>query len=375
MNKTVTASARTPPAIHMTHCTRMRIKILCAVKRLALPGKTPAQTRSNRSATIALACMPEKPQYIPPMTARLVKQLPEGPEWLYEVKWDGYRLEAIKQRDSVRLVSRNAKDLTATFPDVCDALISLRAETAVIDGEVVAVNEQGKQSFQALQHRALLKGRIAYYAFDLLYLNGEDLRRLPLVDRRRKLERILRGSGVLFSAELDSELDVITEAVKSAGLEGIIAKRRDSRYESGERSVSWLKIQFKRQQEFVIGGYRPEGSSFGSILVGYYDGKKLVFAGKVRGGFNRYVREQLLKTMKPLETGVNPFANLPSTKSGHWGEGISAEEMRELKWVKPKLIAQVRFTEWTRDGHLRHADFLGLRTDKKPREVVRETPS
>jgi bifunctional non-homologous end joining protein LigD len=319
--------------------------------------------------------MPEKPQFIPPMAARLVKELPVGAEWLYEVKWDGYRVEAIKSGDNVRLISRNAKDLTATFPEICAAAGTIKADTAVLDGEVIAVDEQGKPSFQALQHRASLKGRITYYAFDLLHLNGENLRRLPLIDRRRKLERLLRGSGVLFSAELDSELDIIAEAVKSAGLEGIVAKRRDSRYEPGERSLAWLKVQFKRQQEFVIGGYKPEASSFGSILVGYYDGKELTFAGKVRGGFNRYVRDQLLKAMKPLETVANPFPNLPITKSSRWGEGLTAEEMQQVKWLKPRLVAQIRFTEWTRDGHLRHADFLGLRADKKPREVVRESPS
>lgn len=319
--------------------------------------------------------MIDKPQFIPPMAARLVKELPVGNEWMYEVKWDGFRVEAIKDGDTVRLISRNAKDLTETFPDVRDAVAALEADSVVLDGEVIAVDEHGKPSFQALQHRASLAGRITYYSFDLLQLNGEDLRRVPLVDRRRKLERLVRGSAVLFSAELGTELDVITEAVQRAGLEGIVAKRRDSRYEPGERSWAWLKIQFKRQQEFVLGGYKPEGASFGSILAGYYDAKKLVFAGKVRGGFNRYSREQLLKAMKQLHADANPFTDLPVTKSSRWGEGITTEEMGEIKWLKPQLVAQVRFTEWTRDGHLRHADYLGLRTDKKARDVVRESPA
>ena len=364
----------------------------------------PAAARSNfigeeHGVGRSISLRPTLPKFIPPMQARFVRELPAGPDWLYELKFDGYRVEAIKRGESVRLISRNAKNLTTDFPAVALALSTIKAKDAVLDGEVVAVDEQGRPSFQALQHRSALAAghQLVYYAFDLLHLDGRDLTALSLQERRRALEKVLRGSSVLFSAELKGDLDQIVEGVKRLDLEGVVAKRRDSKYEPANRSGAWLKVQFKRQQEFVIGGYKPEGDSFSSIAVGYYENGKLMFAGKVRGGFNPHSRRELLKAMQPLHlprpsrsqpssrpTSVLrpptsgcpcPFANLPTSKTGHWGEGMTAEQMSEIQWLKPKLVAQVRFTEWTRDAHLRHADYLGLRSDKAAEDVIREQAS
>ena len=326
------------------------------------------------------------------MQAKLVRTLPEGPDWIYEIKWDGYRVEAIKHDDTIKLISRNAKSLSGDFPEVLDAVRGTNAHTSVMDGEVVALDERGRPSFQALQHRrALAAGhRLVYFAFDLLNLNGKDLRDVPLQIRKEELAKLVAGSRVQLSADLKGDPAIIIEAIKGADLEGVVAKRRDSRYEPANRSGAWVKVQFKRQQEFVIGGYKPEGDSFSSIAVGYYDNGKLMFAGKVRGGFNAHSRRELLKVMKPFRVAKRhrarenvrrgeffecPFANLPSSKTGHWGEGMTVEQMDEIQWLKPKLVAQVKFTEWTKDGHLRHADFLGLRVDKSPTEVVREQPT
>ena len=346
---------------------------------------TKTQTRKPRVKRPPSPAIPE-PEFIPPMQAKLVRELPEGPDWLYEIKWDGYRLEAVKHGDTVTLISRNAKNLTADYPIIVDAIRGTNAHTSVIDGELVALDANGRPSFQALQHRSALAAghRLAYFAFDLLNLNGKDLRNLPLWVRKEELAKVLLGSRVQLSADLQGPLPIIIDAIKSVGLEGVVAKRRDSRYEPANRSGAWLKIQFKRQQEFVIGGYKPEGNSFSSIAVGYYENGKLMFAGKVRGGFNPHSRRELLKAMTPLasaaprsprlrgESSGCPFSNLPSSKTGHWGEGMTAEQMAEIQWLKPKLVCQVKFTEWTRDRHLRHADYLGLRDDKAPTELVRE---
>jgi len=314
------------------------------------------------------------PEFIAPMKATPVEKLPEEEEWIYEIKWDGYRAIAIKHDGAVRLLSAKGKPLNSDFPSVADAVVKIGAETAMIDGEIVAVNSEGKPSFQMLHNRASL-GRgwhIVYYAFDLLNLNGRDLRHTKLCDRKSELNELLGDSGVRYSAELQGSADAVVRSVEAAGLEGVLAKRRDSTYQARGRSTSWLKLKLGYAQEFVIGGYNPTPGSFQSLLVGYYENNKFLFAGKVRQGFNPMMRRSLLKVMKPLETRRCLFSNLPSSKKGHFGEGVTAEDMKKLKWLKPKLVAQVRFTEWTNYGLLRHATFLGLRDDKDAREVVKE---
>jgi DNA ligase D-like protein (predicted ligase) len=307
------------------------------------------------------------------MAARIVDKLPEGPEWMYEVKFDGYRALLLKNADQVRIRSRNDKDLTLAYPAVADAGRRLQAEQAMIDGEIVAVDANGHPSFQALQHRAAHPAHvIVFYAFDLLQLNGEDLTSAPLQERRTRLPKVIDDSGVLLSIELPGTPQQVIEAVTALGLEGVIAKRKTSRYTPGERNNAWVKLKLDRQQEFVIGGYRPGTNGVDALLVGYYEAKDLRYAGKVRAGFTPHLRREVHARLTPLHVGKCPFVDLPNARLSHWGAGITAEQMHEMQWVKPKLVAQVRFVEWTAEGHLRHAAFLGLRSDKQARDVRRE---
>lgn len=308
------------------------------------------------------------------MKATLVGQLPVGDEWLYEIKWDGYHALAARRGHSVRLLSLKNKNLSNDFPAVMEAVRGVAADAVLIDGEIVAVDKRGCPSFQMLQNRASL-GRdwqIVYYAFDLLELEGEDWKARPLTERKQRLQKLLSGSEVRYNAELLGSAEAVVRTVRQAGLEGVIAKRRDSIYRASTRSNNWLKLKLEQSQEFVIGGYSPDSGSFQSILVGYYDGDTLMFAGKVRQGFNPALRSTLLNKLKPLLTSRCPFYNLPTSKKSHFGEGITADDMNKLRWLKPKLVAQVRFTEWTSYGLLRHATFVGLRADKEPADVTRE---
>ena len=245
-----------------------------------------------------------------------------------------------------------------------------------MDGEIVAVNGRGRPSFQALQNRASLTSewQVVYYAFDLLNLEGEDLKRLPLQERKARLQRLLGGPSVRFNADLHAAPGELIAEIKKAGLEGIVAKRKDSLYQPRTRSSDWLKLKVSYSQEFVIGGYKPAGHLLASLLVGYYDGARFLFAGKVRQGLTPFLRSSLLKRFAALRQKRCPFANLPVSRSGHFGEGVTKEEMAALRWTSPKLVAQVSFTEWTTYGLLRHATFIGLRDDKPAREVVREVP-
>jgi bifunctional non-homologous end joining protein LigD len=238
---------------------------------------------------------------------------------------------------------------------------------------IVALDAQGSPSFQALQHRGSHPGhQIVFYAFDLLHLDGKDLTGEPLLKRRTPLARVLEGSGLLLSQELPGTAAAIVEAVRGLGLEGVIAKRKDSLYEPGERSDAWQKLKLENQQEFVIGGYRPGSNGIDALLVGYYDETGLRFAGKVRAGFVPHLRREVVKALKPHHTDDCPFADLPQSKSSRWGGGVTPDEMREMQWVTPELVAQVRFVEWTAEGRLRHAAFLGLRTDKSASDVRQE---
>jgi bifunctional non-homologous end joining protein LigD len=306
------------------------------------------------------------------MAAALVDVLPEGREWLYEAKFDGYRAIAIKDAARIRLLSRKGNDLSKDYRAVVMALGRLQAANAVIDGEIVAFDADGRPSFQQLQHRAASTATIRYFAFDLLYLNGNDLTKAPLSERRRLLMPLVREADVDFSDELRGTPAQVVRAVAQVGLEGVVAKRRDSRYEPGKRSGVWQKFKIQHRQEFVIGGFKPENRSFQSIVVGYYESKRLRFAGRVRAGFTPAQRSELFQRLKPLHVERCPFADLPTGKTGQWGEGVTEEDMKILKWVRPWLVAEIAFTEWTRDGHLRHSSFVGVRDDKKADEVVRE---
>ena len=314
------------------------------------------------------------PEFVPPMKATAVTELPQGDEWIYEIKWDGYRALALKNGDDVQLLSLKAKNLSTDFPQVVEAVRGVSADLAVVDGEIVAIDQRGCPSFQMLQNRASL-GRdwsIVYYAFDLLQLDDVDLTKRPLHERKARLRQILEGSAVRYNAELSGSAEEVLRTVRAAGLEGVVAKDRHSPYRAGTRVMTWRKLKLTKSQEFVIGGYKPNAGSFQSILPGYYQNGQLMCAGKVRQGFNPVGRAKLLKSMRPLLTSKCPFANLPTSRKSHFGEGITAEAMKELCWLKPGLVAQVSFTEWTNYGLLRHATFEGLRDDKEAREVIRE---
>jgi len=315
------------------------------------------------------------PAFITPMAAQAVKALPEGAEWLYEPKLDGYRALLFKDGGEIRILSRNEKNLTPMYPGVAAAALRLNAAQVVVDGEIVALAEDGRPSFQALQHRASHpKHLIVFYAFDVLYLNGRNLMGQPLVKRRARLPDILADNpAIRLSRDLPGSVAAIIEALRAVAIEGVVAKRRNSTYQPGDRSNDWLKLKLEQQQELVIGGYRPQGSaSLDALLVGYYAGNRLQFAGKVRAGFTPHIRREVLERLKPLAIATCPFANLPDTNTGRWGGGITAAQMREMQWTRPELVAQIRFTEWTADNRLRHAAFLGLRFDKAAREVRRE---
>jgi bifunctional non-homologous end joining protein LigD len=309
------------------------------------------------------------------MALQLVKQLPQGAEWLYEIKLDGYRALILKNGEKLEIRSRNDRDLTATYPSIAEAGRKLKATSAIVDGEIVALDSQGRPSFQALQHRGnQSEHQIVFYAFDLLNLNGTDFTGEPLTKRKARLVPVVDDSGLLLSQEKPGKLPDIIEAVRKLGLEGVVAKRRDSTYEPGERSGAWQKLKLELQQEFVVGGYRPGFNAVDALLVGYHEGRKLHYAGKVKAGFVMHVRRDLFNRLRPLHVANCPFVNLPDTKPSRWGGGVTSEDMHQFHWVKPQLVVQVRFVEWTADYRLRHAAFVGMRSDRKAGDVRREVP-
>jgi bifunctional non-homologous end joining protein LigD len=319
------------------------------------------------------------PEFVEPMLARLVSEPPSG-DWVYEIKFDGYRTLALKGGPDVQLLSRNRLDLTRRFPEVAEALAELPVGSAVLDGEIVALESGGLSSFQLLQASEASAKRppIHFYAFDLPFLEGEDLRSLPLLDRKKRLEAMLpKDNGLIrFSATLGSDSGKLLAKARKLGLEGLIGKRPGSSYESGRRSGAWIKLKLHQEQEMVIGGYTTPNRTrqhFGALLVGYYDDGQLRYAGKVGTGFADATLAALHSTLKEIGQSRCPFADLPETKrSSRYGIALTPAEMKRCHWVEPKLVGQVRFSSWTRDGKLRHPVFLGLRADKNARDVVRE---
>ena len=264
-----------------------------------------------------------KPLFVEPMAALKVGRLPdEQSAWLYEVKWDGYRMLVIKDGKALKLLSRNNKDHTANYPSIIEAAGSIMAEQAVIDGELVVLDETGRPSFQALQNRSLYaEDRIKFYAFDLLHLDGQDLTQESLELRRTFLESALQSSQLYISGFLPGKPADIVEAIRRLGLEGVIAKRKGSVYEPGERSGDWVKLRLDLAQEFVVGGFTPGGIGFDALLVGYYQGKRMRFAGKVRAGFVPHTRRELAALLRPYHIEDCPFPDLPDVKKSRSGSG------------------------------------------------------
>jgi bifunctional non-homologous end joining protein LigD len=326
---------------------------------------TSDQRNAKRSAPL--------PRAFRPQLARAARQPPDGNEWLHEVKFDGYRIACRKDGTDIRLSSRNGKDWTSDFPEVRTAAAQLQADRAFLDGEVAVLLPDGRTSFQALQNviGSAPPRDLVYFVFDLLHLDGEDVARLPLERRKARLKRLLAPLGVEQPIRYaDHIIGRGPEFFKQAcrhRLEGIVSKRRDLPYQGG-RSQSWLKAKCRKRQEFVIGGFtEPEGSrlGIGALLVGVHDPTgALVFAGKVGTGFTQKSAQAIRHRLDALEQSACPFATRPEGRLG-----------RSAHWVRPTLVAEVVFGEWTDDGKIRQPSFQGVRADKSPRNVYREEPA
>ncbi len=314
------------------------------------------------------------------MLAESIAQPFDGAEWLFEIKWDGYRAIAFIENGKVRLVSRNQNDLSARYPELKDMARLIKAKTAILDGEVVALDEEGKASFSLMQQRTGFRpgGRraagnadvpVIYYAFDLLYLDGYDWRRVPLEERKRKLaSMVVAGEVVRYSDHYEERGKALFEIARKKGLEGIVAKRRTSCYEE-RRSSDWLKIKIRHRLEAVIGGYTETKGSrthFGSLVLGLYDKHgRLIHVGQAGSGFNQKSLGEISKVLEKLGIKKNPF----------FGD---VDALRKVSFVKPELVAEIEFAEWTggttagSGPKLRAPVFLGLRDDKNPRECLLE---
>jgi bifunctional non-homologous end joining protein LigD len=316
------------------------------------------------------------PAQTKPQLATLVKDPPTGDRWVHEVKYDGYRILCFKTGNDIRLVSRNGNDWTGRFPSIVKDTSSLAPQRMILDGEIVVLRADGTTDFQALQnaYEGLVPwgkiGRIGYYIFDILYYEGFDLTGTPLVHRKELLGKVLlkplAPPSLLYGDHIRGRGSTVYQQACRLGFEGIVSKREDGRYEQ-RRSTNWLKVKCQKRQEFVIGGYsEPSGSrtGFGALLLGFYEKSgELVYAGRVGTGFNEASLGRLMSALRPLEQKQSSFRNSPKGR-----------EARGVQWVRPELVAEVEFTEWTKEGILRHPSFKGLREDKRPREVIRESP-
>jgi bifunctional non-homologous end joining protein LigD len=339
----------------------------------------PPAERPRNSPSRARAIGQSPFTFVEPMMAKPVDSPPSG-DWIYEIKFDGFRALALKRGPKVALRSRNNNDLGEKFPEIRDAIARIKASNVILDGEIVALDTRGRSSFQLLQAYELGRERppLFFYAFDLLLLDNKSFRTEPLLERKSKLEKLLKNAPPVlrYSASLAGNVKSLLAKADRLGLEGLIGKRQDSVYEAGRRSGAWVKLKLHRQQEMVIGGFTaPAGSRkhFGALLVGFYERKRLNFAGKVGTGFDAGVLRDVFQKLDTLGRPDCPFANLPEKQSGRSSPGLSAREMRKCRWVEPKLVCQVKFSEWTRDLKLRHPVFLGLREDKLAEGVVRES--
>ncbi len=301
-----------------------------------------------------------------------VGRVPEGNTWVYELKLDGYRAQAIRDRAGVRLLSRTGRDLTKKYPAVSRGLLDAIKAGSALDGELVAFDDEGRLSFNALQNAAS-GTRVIFFAFDILVSEGKDVKLLSLRERKDLLNSILSPSDhVQLVEHFGGPLSRFLEGVKQIGGEGVVAKRLDSRYEPGRRSGSWSKMRINIGQEFVIGGFTPGSNGIDALVVGYFEAGKLIYAARVRAGLVPASRRELYDELKPLIVQSCPFVNLPEATPGRWGQGLTAAKMKQCIWVKPKLVANFDFLEWTDSNHVRHIKFVGLRSDKNALAVVRE---
>ena len=307
------------------------------------------------------------PDFVAPSLALRLDDAPSGEAWLHEVKFDGYRLEARIENGKVTLLTRNRLEWTNRFAAVAKALATLGVETALLDGEVVVEDADGGTTFSDLvaDLKAGRSDRMVYYAFDLLHLNGVDLRGAALVDRKAVLAQVLkrrRDGKVRFSEHVAGEGELVMDKACELGLEGIISKRADKPYRSG-RSGDWIKTTCHLTDEFVIGGYLDSNAyseAVGALALGAYERGRLVYVGRVGTGFNRRTANEVWQAAQPLRTASSPFVGK-----------LDATQRRGVCWIRPELVAQVQYRAWTGDGILRHASFKGLREDKPARTIRR----
>ena len=310
------------------------------------------------------------PEFVSPQLATLVREPPAGDEWLHELKVDGYRMICHLNRGAVRFWSRNGKDWTEKFSNLIKALKAFPATTAILDGEVVIEDKQGRSSFQKLQQS--MKGAPAafvFHIFDVIYLDGCNLMKTPLRERKAVLKKLLasaKAKGPLrYSDHVEGNGARFFKQACEYGIEGIVSKLADSPYES-KRNQNWLKTKCRKRQEFVVVGYTQSKKGFpgfGSLILGVYDKGKLIYTGRVGTGFSIKQRLELQKKLDRISQSATPFAVKPKDPG-----------LREARWARPQLVAEVEFTEWTDEGSIRHPSFQGLREDKKASEVVREEP-
>jgi bifunctional non-homologous end joining protein LigD len=327
------------------------------------------------------------PRDLEPMLARPAKTLPEGDGWAYEIKWDGIRARTYVEGGEVRIAARRGTDHTPRYPELAAIAEALEGHDAILDGEIVAFDESGRPSFQLLQRRMGLSNETTirlraaetpatYIAFDLLWLDGRSLLAEPYLERREALAELgLDGPNWQAPAHHLGDGQRLWEAIRRQGLEGVVAKRVESPYRPGQRSGEWLKVRYRRGQELVIGGWMPgegtRGGRVGSLLVGYFDQGKLVYAGGVGTGFTQEMLDRLTALLEPLTRSDSPFelGEDPVLKYRQRARDRGAGPV----WVEPELVCEVEFTEWTHEGTLRQSAFKGLRDDKDPRDVVRES--
>lgn len=300
------------------------------------------------------------------MLATLIDKPFTDKDWVFEIKWDGYRTIAMVNHGKVRLLSRNAQVFTETFAPVTAALDGLRHD-AVIDGEIVVLDDKGRSHFQLLQTwRKTGLGTLTYCAFDLLWLDGHRLDTLALLDRKKLLKTVLpKHPTIMYSEHMAERGEDFFRTARKSGLEGIMAKRKDSNYHAGIRSMDWLKIKTHARQEVVIAGYtegRGSRKHFGALVLGVYEGDDLIYVGHTGTGFDEETLEDVWTKLHRLERKTSPFVDVPVTNA-------------PVRWVRPMLVADVRFQEWTNDGVMRQPVFLGLRSDKNARDVRREYAS